>query len=442
SKDGAFLIVQGRNVGGGTTVNWCSTFRTPSQTLEHWREYYGLKQCSESVMSPHFEAMEKRLKVSKWIAPHNLNNEILKRGAESLGYSWDIIPRNVSACWNLGYCGVGCPVDAKQSMLVTTIPAALNSGSTLVHRASIEKLIHNGDTVSGVEGYALSADGIERTGQRITVRAKHTVLAGGAMNTPALLLRSKVPDPHNRIGTRTFLHPVTVSFAQFDEQIDPYYGAPQSIYSDQFTWEHGVTGPAGYKLEVIPLLPGTFSAILGGHGDSLLKGMQNLSHTQGMMSFLRDGFHPESTGGTVTLGAGGSPVLDYPINSYLQDGFKRSLNSMMQLQFAAGAKSVRPSHSNARWYDSPESAQEAIKQLSLTAGKIGLSSAHVMGGCAMGEDEKFCVADSEGRYRYLNNLSVFDGSLFPTSLGTNPQMTIFAFVRKFALQLSAALRSD
>ena len=441
TKDGGVLTVQGRNVGGGTTVNWCSTFRTPEPTLNYWHQEFGLKGCLPDDMQPYFEAMEARLKVSKWPAPPNLNNEILKRGAGKLGYSWDYIPRNVAACWDLGYCGIGCPVDAKQSMLVTTIPAALQQGATLIYRTDVRQIIHDGNKASGVHAFARSADGTTRTGQAIRINARHTILAGGAINTPGILLRSGVPDPHKRIGKRTFIHPVTNSFGEFDEPIDPYYGAPQSIYSDHFTWINGVTGPAGYKIEVIPLLPGTFAAVFGGHGEALINSIKRLPNIQGMMSFLRDGFNSDSRGGTVELAEEETPVLDYPINAYLQDGIRRSLHSMMELQFAAGAKAVRAAHVDANWHKSLKSATQELDTLVMTPGKIGLSSAHLMGGCAMGADER-CVVDHAGRFRFLENLSVFDGSIFPTSLGANPQMSIFGFVKKFASKLAADLNSD
>lgn len=74
-------------------------------------------------MAPWFEKMEQRLHVAPWALPPNANNDVIRLGCEKLGYHWKVIPRNVLGCWNLGYCGMGCPVNAKQSMLVTTIPA-------------------------------------------------------------------------------------------------------------------------------------------------------------------------------------------------------------------------------------------------------------------------------------------------------------------------------
>ncbi len=437
--DAAIAVVQGRNVGGGTTINWCSTFRTPPQTLAHWQAEFGAEGCSPDEMAPYFEEMEKRLKVTKWPVPPNPNNAILQKGAEQLGYSWDVIPRNVEGCWDLGYCGVGCPIDAKKSMLVTTIPAALDNGSKLIYHVGVDSVTMTGDQVTGVVGYARVLNDAQRAPHKVTVTARHVVLAAGGIHTPGILLRSKVPDPYRRIGKRTFLHPVVVSYAQFNERIDPYYGAPQSIYSDHFTWSEGVTGPMGYKIEVIPLLPGTYATLAGGSGKLLEETMKKLPHTHGMMSFLRDGFHEESPGGSINLADDGRPVLDYQLSDYIRDGIRRALSSMTEIQFAAGAKATRPGHTKASWQTTLDGANAAINQLPMDSGKIGLSSAHVMGGCAMGEDERTCVTDSQGRFRLLENLSIFDGSLFPTSLGANPQMSIFGFAAKFSESLAADL---
>jgi choline dehydrogenase-like flavoprotein len=68
-----------------------------------------------------------------------------------------------------------------------------------------------------------------------------------------------------------------------------------------------------------------------------------------------------------------------------------------------------------------------------------LVSAHVMGGCAMGTDTYSGVVDSRGRHWQVENLSVHDGSVFPTSLGANPQLTIYALAARNATALAEAL---
>jgi choline dehydrogenase-like flavoprotein len=371
--------------------------------------------------------------------PPNTNNNILKSGCEKLRFNWAIIPRNVNGCWNLGYCGMGCPTNAKQSMLVTTIPSALAKGAQLIWHLRAERVVMQGDRATGVDCVALTADRQATTGRKVSIRAKHTVVAGGGINTPGLLLRSKIPDPHERIGKRTFLHVVPGSFAQFGAEIEPYYGAPQSVYSDHFQWQKVADGPIGFKLEVMPMHPGLAAALMGTHGKQNLEDMQQLPNTNGMVALLRDGFHEESQGGNVELRDDGSPVVDYPVNDYLMEGSRRAHDVMMQIQFAAGAKRVRPLTSNPRWLSSLAAARKAMAAQEYGAHFIKLASAHVMGGSCMGEDPTVAVCNSQGRHHHLRDLSVLDGSLCPTSIGANPQLSIYGLVARLACGLAQEL---
>ncbi len=132
TKDKGISILQGRCVGGSTTVNWTSSFRTPPATLEYWQRNFGLTELTVAELAPWFAMMERRLDIAAWTTAPNANNDALRRGAERLGIATGTMRRNVTGCWNLGYCGLGCPTQAKQSMLVTTIPAALSQGGVLV----------------------------------------------------------------------------------------------------------------------------------------------------------------------------------------------------------------------------------------------------------------------------------------------------------------------
>ncbi|NRB41506.1 MAG: GMC family oxidoreductase N-terminal domain-containing protein, partial [Pseudomonadales bacterium] len=323
SKDGGICILQGRCVGGTTVVNWTSSFRTPAATLKHWQSVFQVEGCSTETMAPFFEKMEQRLNITTWKVPPNANNEVLSKGCDNLGIKWHSIPRNVSACWNLGYCGIGCPTNAKQSMLVTTIPSALEQGATLIYNARAERLIIEGEKVTAVSCTALD-EHYQATGKKIIVKAPHIIMACGGINGPALLLRSNAPDPQRRIGKRTFLHPVAFSFAQFENSINPFYGAPQSVYSDHFQWPNGATGPVGYKLEVPPLHPAFTSVLLMGHGQSHVEDIAKLANTSAMIALMRDGFDDDSVGGSIELADDGSPIVDYPLNDYLWDGIKRA----------------------------------------------------------------------------------------------------------------------
>ena len=439
SKDGAITILQGRAVGGSTLVNWTSSFRTPVPTLEHWAREHAVAGHDEAGLAPWFERIEQRLGIEPWVMAPNANNQVIRDGCTRLGYSWAVIPRNVRGCWNLGYCGMGCPTNAKQSMLVTSIPATLENGGELLYLARAERLEIANGRVTELQCLGMDARCVVPNGRKIRVRARHYILAGGGINTPAILLRSEAPDPHQRLGKRTFLHLVNFSAAQFDKVINPFYGAPQSIYSDQFQWDDGTSGRMSYKLEVPPIHPALAATLLGGFGAESALRMEQLPHTNAMLALMRDGFHPDSAEGRVQLRSDGTPVLDYRMTAYTWDGIRRAYHSMAEIQFAAGARAVLPLHSDADYVKTPAAARRMIDTLSLELYRARLGSAHVMGGCAMGEDPRGAVVDSLGRHHQLENLSIHDGSLFPTSIGANPQLSIYALAAKLSSLLADRL---
>lgn len=430
TADKAINILQGRAVGGSTTVNWTSSFRTPADTLAHWRTHFGLEGFTPESLAPWFEEVERDLSIAPWAAPPNENNEALRRGGKGLGIPVEVISRNVKGCWNLGYCGVGCPTNAKQSMLVTSVPAALNQGAQLLHSVHAQRLLRSGDRITALEAWAMDASGLHPRPVRLTLQAPHFIVAGGAINSPALLLRSELPNESGLIGQRTFLHPTVVGAGLMPQAVRGDAGAPQSLYSDHFLHTQEVDGPMGFKLESAPLHPVLFASTLHGFGAAHHQLMQGFANTQVLLALMRDGFHERSPGGRVRLRSDGTPELDYPLNDYLWEGARRAFKVMAEIQFAAGAQQVTVVHEQAPMWSHWSAAQRGIESLDLRPLLTRVVSAHVMGGCAMGADPRRSVTDAQGQVHGLRNLQVADGSLFPTSLGANPQETIYALVRR------------
>jgi len=441
--DGAIAIMQGRIVGGSTTVNWTSSFRTPTETLQHWTEVHKLKGFTPEAMQPWFEDREKRLNISPWLVPPNANNALLARGCEKLGWHAAVIPRNVVGCWNLGYCGMGCPANAKQSMLVTTVPGALDRGAQLFYNLRAQRFHFKQDRIDALECWAVDPASTDPNGRKVTLKAPHFVLAGSAIGSPGLLLRSQAPDPYARLGKRTFLHPVNISLATMDEAVDPYHGAPQSIYSDEFVWKYGTSGSKmGFKLEVPPLHPGLAASVLSLHGKELTETMANLPRLHATLALMRDGFHDESIGGQVVLRENGTPALEYEVTDYLWEGLRDAYLRMAEAQFAAGAKKVRLLHLDAGEYQSWSQAQAAIRDLKMAKYRTRLFTAHQMGGCAMGEDPRTSVVNSLGEHHQIANLNIIDASTFPTSIGANPQLSIYAMAAMQASRLAERLNAS
>jgi len=362
----------------------------------------------------------------------------LEAGIQAAGLKAHRIQRNVKGCWNLGSCGMGCPTNAKQSMLVTTIPSALQGGATLVHNLRAERFQMGHGIVQRLiaQPVALSGDPV---GASITIRAKHYVLAAGGINSPAMLMRSDTPDGPGLIGRRTFLHPVAFSAARFAEKVEGWAGAPQTVYTDSFMSRSNLNPGIGFKIEAIPLHPGLASVLFGGVGQALMQRFQGYANTQMLHGLLRDGFEPESQGGRVHLNLDGSPLLNYPLTDHVKAGFKRAWQAMADIQFASGALEVLPLHEQAKPYTSRVQARQGIQELSEVSHHLGAGSAHVMGGCAMGATPDQGVVDQRGRHWSIANLSIHDGSVLPTSVGANPQLSIYGLAHRFSLGLAQHL---
>ena len=441
TKDKGITILQGRSVGGTTTVNWTSSFRTPPSTLQYWQEKFGLTDYTSEALAPYFQQAEQRLNIAPWQTAPNENNELLRRGAAKLGIKAEVIPRNVKGCYNLGSCGMGCPTNAKQSMLVTTIPFALDGGATLLVETRAEKFEISNGRVQGLTCIAVkpNAAPVNANGPTTQIIAKHYVLAGGSINSPALLLRSKAPDPHKQLGTRTFLHPVAITTAVMSNTVAGWDGAPQSIYSDHYLTTQPVDGVMGFKLEVAPLHPVFFGANLPGFGQKQADLFRQFPHANVMLALMRDGFHDQSVGGKVELRSDGSPLLDYPLTDYVLDGARRGMLAMAEIQFEAGAKTVYPGHELGTGTSTWAETKKAIEALPMKPLLTKIGSAHVMGGCGLAADAQRGVTRPDGVHWQLENLSIHDGSLFPTSIGANPQLSIYGNINRLAQGLAKRL---
>nr|WP_295782346.1 GMC family oxidoreductase [Rhodoferax sp.] len=441
TKDKGITILQGRSVGGTTTVNWTSSFRTPPTTLKYWQEKFGLADFNVEALAPYFQQAEERLNIGPWQTSPNENNELLRRGAAKLGIKAEVIPRNVKGCYNLGSCGMGCPTNAKQSMLVTTIPFALDGGATLLVETRAEKFEIANGRVQSLSCVAVKSNAaLANAGALATqIVAKHFVLAGGAINSPALLLRSKAPDPHKQLGTRTFLHPVAITTAIMANTVSGWDGAPQSIYSDHYLNTQAIDGPMGFKLEVAPLHPVFFGANLPGFGEKQADLFRQYPNANVMLALMRDGFHDQAVGGKVELRSSGLPLLDYPLTDYVLEGARRGMLAMAEIQFEAGAKTVYPGHEmgvgTTTWADT----KAAINALPMKPLITKIGSAHVMGGCGLAADAQRGVTRPDGVHWQLENLSIHDGSIFPTSIGANPQLSIYGNVNRLAQGLAKRL---
>ena len=434
TADAGIAILQGKAVGGTTVVNWTTSFRTPEDVVERWKTKHSVGGFAYADLLPHYDFVEKRLAITKVAYDQmNANNRVLYDGCKKLGWQVDTLKRNVYSCLQTGMCHLGCPVNAKRSMLVTLIPDAIDAGARLVYRARVDRLEHSTSQVQTLKATLLDAEGIEPTGKSLTVKAKRFVVSGGAINSPALLLRSGL-DSGGLVGARTFLHPVVASGALYKERIEPYRGAPQSAASHQFAHRGD---EVGFFMETVPWYPALASTGLPGYGKAHEALFDQAAYSALHLAIGIDGFHDDVPGGRVTLRPSGAPLVDYPITERLWNMFRFAQKRLAEMQFASGAHTVSTVH------EQPVVMQGKINEAAIDSarwevGSAPVFTAHQMGGCPMGDDPKTSVVRSQDlRHHTIENLHVIDGSVFPTSLGVNPSESIYGLARLMATRLAA-----
>ena len=153
TNDLGVTVLQGRCVGGSSTVNWTTSLRTPDFVLEAWKRDHGVQGLSPKELEPYFEKVEHYLNVhTEPFENHNPNNRIILDGAKKLGFRASTVGRNTKDCVKAGACGLGCPYDAKKTVAITYIPDAVKRGAIVFANFRANKVEVTGTTkrVSGV----------------------------------------------------------------------------------------------------------------------------------------------------------------------------------------------------------------------------------------------------------------------------------------------------
>jgi len=422
TTDLSMTILQGRSVGGGTIVNWTTCYRTPERILEHWRKVHGIEGYSAATLAPHFEAVERRLNIAEWpAAVANENNKVLLDGCMKLGWEAHSTRRNVAGCGNTGYCGLGCPLNAKQAMGITYIDDAVSGGLELFSNTKVLRLELDGGKVARVVGRVLGPDDDRPLARSVVVKPKVAVLSAGAIGSPAVLLRSDLTSG-GRVGKRTWMHPVVAMPAFYEREINGFYGAPQSAASHQFIDR----GPdkLGWFLETPPLQPMLISIGNTMLGTQLRSFMERLPHLGTLLSIAVDGLLPSEEGATVSLRKDGRIRIDYAWSDLHDEAFREAYVVMARLSLAAGATEVLSGHIDPVRIRK-EADIELLRQRSYRPLEVPTFTAHQMGGCQMGPDPATSVVDPTLRHHDVPNLFVVDGSILPTALGVNPSETIY-----------------
>ena len=423
TRDLGVVVLQGATLGGGTVINYTTSFHTPDTVRDEWARGHALPHFTSAEFTHSLDAVAQRLGVNTAHANPSGRDRVLIRGLEQKGWHHGLLPRDVRGCSqddSCGYCGFGCRRAAKQSTLITYLQDAAARGARLVVDCDVRRVDLDRGRASGVTA---------RVGPHsVTVRARTVVVAGGSIHSPALLLRSGITLP--ALGRYLALHPATAVLAHMDEDVRPWTGTVQAHYSDQFA---ELNDGYGFKFETAPIHPSLQALAAPWESAAQHRArMAQLPRTALVGILLRDRF-----GGRVSVDAQGNPVVDYRLSRYDAGHLRRAVGAAGELLEAAGAREIwaplarcisyRPGAARAHkdWLARVDSAGWGPNELLLV-------TFHQMASCRMGATARTSVVDAENRVWGIRNLYVADASTFPSASGVNPMLTVMAIAHRAA----------
>jgi long-chain-alcohol oxidase len=436
TQNGSMPILAGSCLGGGTVINWTTSFALPESIRGEWDDRSGLDLFSGARFAEALARVQRRVNVGiEWTSP-GTRDVILERGLQALGWHVDAIPRNVSGCLEgleCGYCGYGCRHGAKNSTARTYLTDATAAGARLVPYCDVDRVMTESGRAIGVRGTVRAPDGRFHT---LTVRARAVVAACGAINTPALLLRSGLRNAH--IGRNLHLHPVTGVFGCFPDRVDPWSGALQTRYSTQFADMDG--GGYGARLETGPIHFALAASAFGWQSARQLReDVGRLGNISVVGILLRD-----RDAGRITVGRSGHPRVRYEISKYDVQHMRRAVKAGAQILAAAGAtEAVTLQTPPTRGY--PHEAAWLSRFMDRADGtgyrrcRMSYISFHQMGSAMMGRDPSRGAIGETGESYDVSGLYVADASTFPAPSGVNPMITIMAIADHVAREIDQAL---
>jgi choline dehydrogenase-like flavoprotein len=424
-RDGGLTIAEGRppipvpvarTVGGTTVVNSGTCFRAPDPVLEEWRRRFGISWATG--LDQEFSQAEEFLRVTP-LDPERMgrNGQLAMEGAAAIGASGGPISRNAGNCVQCSSCPFGCEIDAKRGMHVSYLPRAVAAGARL--RTGVEAqnvMVEDGRAI----GVSCTTAPPQTKSRRYTVRARRaTIVAGGALGTPELLLRSGLGG--RRVGHNLHIHPACWVGARYEEEVRGWDGVMQSYYVDQ--WE-----PQRLLLEATftPLAFG--GAWLPGVGRAHQRAMLDFGHVGSIGVHLSD-----QSSGRVDLTNAGALRARYKLTRDDADRLTFGIARAAEIHFAAGAIEVYPNIARVGTLTPDKLA--AFESTRFKPSELRLEAFHPMGTARIAP-ERDGVCASNGRVHGTPDLYVADASLFPTSVGVNPMMTVIAFSARIAAELA------
>lgn len=422
TADGTMTLAFGQAYGGSTVVYTGTSLPAPERVIRAWDV-------------PGLEHADLVRRTARYVRENNVhllpdeeineNNRLFVKGAVAAGYSPHQFPVNLKGCRGSTLCNLGCPNGAKQGTHKVQLPAAEAGGVEVVTRAEAVRVAERAVVVRVLprpDG-ALGAPSEWEPGA-YRVHADMVVVAGGAVGSSALLLRSGFGAALPRLGHAFTVHPAFILVAEHEDTITNDVGHPKSFYVDRAEAE-------GFVLETCMYFPFVTAKNLTGFGPDHERFMRAFSRLQMILVLACDKAVPQNR---VTVDRAGNPVVHYTFTPPVVESMVAATRAAARIFFAAGAGRVHAPPADPPLLERADEGrlEERIQARHFLPGRLSVSAAHLMGGCGMGRSPADSVTDAWGRVHGVPWLRVADSSLFPDSIEINPYLSIMALADRVA----------
>jgi choline dehydrogenase-like flavoprotein len=422
TAEGTVSLAFGRAYGGSTVTYTGTSLVAPERVIRRWNV-------------PGLDHADIARRTTRYIEENNVhllpdqeindNNRLFVLGCEKAGFRAEQFPVNVKGCRGSSLCNLGCPNAAKMGTHRVQLPRAEREGVEVVTRATVLAVEERALRVR-VDAKPSGGKGLpsEWAPGDYRVEADLVVAAAGAVGTSALLARSRLPARLPRLGEGFTCHPAHILVGEHPQPITNDVGHPKSYFMDRAEQE-------GFVLETCMYFPLTTAKNLTGFGEDHSRLMRAYPRLQMILVLACDRAVP---GNRVGVDRDGRPVVHYRLTDEVVRSLVGATRAAARIFFAAGAVRVHAPSADPPLIEVAEAGRvdERVDVKHFKAGKVSISAAHLMGGCAMGRSAADSVTDAWGRVHGLPWLRVADSSLFPDSLEINPYLTIMALADRVA----------